>query len=62
MQFILIKNKNEYEFLCNTFTKYLDESNNGSYFMNVNIETKLDSFSHNETKFNLEPRNGDVLF
>ena len=45
--------KNEYESLCNIFTKYLDENKNKS-FINMNIKINLNFFSHNKLKF--QPR------
>ena len=45
--------KNEYESLCNIFTKYVDENKNES-FINMNIKIKLNFFSHNKLKF--QPR------
>ena len=38
----MIKNdKNEYESLCNIFTKRLDETKNEYFFINMNIKVKL---------------------
>ena len=47
--------KNEYESLCNIFTKFLLEIKIESFFKNMNIKTKLKFFSHNTLKFNLKP-------
>ena len=46
--------KNEYESLCNFFTRYVDENKNESFFinMNINIKTKFSS----QTKLNFQPR------
>ena len=49
-----IIDKNEYESLCNIFTKYVDENKNESFFINMNIKIKLNFFSHNKLKF--QPR------
>ena len=46
--------KNEYESLCNIFTKYVDQNKNESFFINLNIKIKLNFFSHNKLKF--QPR------
>ena len=46
--------KIEYENLCNSFTKYVDENKNESFFINMNIKIKLNFFSHNKLKF--QPR------
>ena len=43
--------KNEYESLCNIFTKYVDENKNESFFINLNLKIKLNFFSHNKLKF-----------
>ena len=45
--------KNEYESLCNIFTKYVDENKN-EFFLNMNIKIKLSFFSHNKLHF--QPR------
>ena len=49
-----IIDKNEYESLCNIFTKYVGENENESFFINMNIKTKLPFFSYNKLKF--QPR------
>ena len=49
-----IIDKNEYESLCNIFTKYLDETKNESFFINMNIKIKLNFFSNKKLKF--QPR------
>ena len=46
--------KNEYDSLCNIFTKYIDENKNEPFFINMNIKIKLNFFSHNNIKF--QPR------
>ena len=46
--------KNEYESLCNIFTKYIDENKNQSFFINMNIKIKLNFCSNNKLK--IQPR------
>ena len=46
--------KIEYESLCNNFTNYVDETKNDSFFINLNINIKVNFFSHNKLKF--QPR------
>ena len=49
-----IIDKNEYESLCNSFTKYVDEVKNESFFLiKINIKVKSIFFSHNKLKFQL---------
>ena len=45
--------KNEFDSLCNIFTKYVDENKN-EFSLNMNIKIKLNFFSHNNIKF--QPR------
>ena len=42
--------KNEYESLCNIFTKNVDENKN-EFFLNMNIKIKLNIFSNYKLKF-----------
>ena len=42
--------KSDYESLCNIFTKYLEETKNESFFINMNIKIKFNFFSHNKIK------------
>ena len=46
--------KNDYESLCDIFTKYVDGNENESFFINMNIKIKLNIFSNNKLKF--QPR------
>ena len=43
--------KNGYESLCNIFTKYLNETRNETFFINLNKEIKINFFSHNNLNF-----------
>ena len=47
--------KNEYQSLCNTFTKIFDEKKN-EYFYEFERKNKNKIFCHNRLKFNLELR------
>ena len=42
---------NEYESLCNIFTKNVDETKNESFFIDMNVKLKLDLYSNNKLKF-----------
>ena len=42
--------KSDSESLCNNFTKYLEETKNESFFINMNIKIKFNFFSHNKIK------------
>ena len=46
-----IIDNNEYDSLCNIFTRYIDENKNESFFINMNITIKLNFFSNNKLKF-----------
>ena len=48
-----VTDKNEYESLCNTFTKFVDEKRNEFFSKH---EPKKFFFSHKKLKFNLESR------
>ena len=47
--------ENKSESLFKVFTKYLDETKNETFFMNMKIKN-FKFFCKNELKFNLEPR------
>ena len=47
--------KNDYESLCDIFTKYLEGTKN-EFFLNMSEELKLNNISIIKLKFNLEPR------
>ena len=47
--------KNEYECLCNNFTKNLEESKS-DFFKKYEHSDKIKFFSHNKLQFNIEPR------
>ena len=50
----IIVDKKEYESLCNIFAKYVAETKNECFLMEMNIKMKLTFFSHKNLKLNLE--------